>query len=93
MATNHEEVIETSEVEYEVEAVIGFRCRTKTTIVDSRIVLTHTHREYLVKWATGETTWEPRSNLTNCKESVYDFWLAAGRQGGLAGPTDEVEWD
>ena len=28
---------------------------------------------YLVLWATGETTWEPRANLTDCEDVILEY--------------------
>jgi hypothetical protein len=43
-------------------------------------------RQYLMKWesfTTEHNTWEPQQNLTNCQDSIAEYWL---RTTGQAAP-------
>lgn len=52
------------ETEFEVESILDHKAKSRTT-------------EYLVKWLgypDSENTWEPETNLGNCRQKIQQYW-------------------
>jgi hypothetical protein len=65
------------DLHYEVEAIVGHRDKVVGTSRTAKGVRKRTRREYLIKWTgygVDHNTWEPETELSNCRESIREYW-------------------
>ena len=85
--SHHSASNDREEEKFEVEKIIGHRRQRFGPVADRNGF------DFLVQWKNGDKTYEPRSNLNDCRTSILQYCEPLGIDPGSMTPTRNLDYE